>query len=139
MISVHTIKRICILSLLASLQTGCSKSETPKYNAAQASSEMQKSGVMSQETYLRIDDLGHKTHKSHTISNDDLNWTVSTLNTGGNAIVRARAMTVLSEIRPMSSAQKAVIAQAIAPYLNSSNRLDYLSAKRVELTIQQSP
>ena len=73
--------------------------------------------------------------ETHAISDADLNWTLSFLRRAGDAIPRARAMAVLSEIRPMSAAQKAKISLAIKPYLNSTNSLDEIGVARVQTAI----
>lgn len=138
MIPVQAAKRLTILCLIAFIQIGCSKKTSIPKSDAQLGAEMQKAGIMSQTDYLKVGNLGEQTHQSHVISNADLEWTINLLKTSGNPIARARAMTVLSEIRPMSASQKAEVEPAIAPYINSSDRLDFVSAKRVEKAIKRN-
>jgi hypothetical protein len=99
---------------------------------------MQQSGVMSQNDYMRVRELGHQTSQTHTMSDADLDWTLSLIKKAGNSVARARALTTLSEIRPMSAAQKSKILPAISPYLNSTDRLDQAGAQRVRRAIDAS-
>ena len=91
---------------------------------------------MTQADYVRVRDLGHRVAQTHAISDRDLAFTLSLLAGAKNAVARARALTVLSEIRPMPPAQKAKIGPAIAPYLNSADPLDKAGAQRVERALQ---
>jgi hypothetical protein len=104
--------------------------------AATAGAAMQQGGIMSQSSYVRIRELAHNVAQTHTISDDDLNWTVTQLNTQKNSIARARFFNTLFEIRPMSAAQKAEILPAITPYLNSTDKLDQIGAQRVQKAAQ---
>ena len=123
--------------------TGCSR-QSPNLRsqelrtAAAAGANMQKNGIMSQSDYVRIRELEHSVTQTHTISDADLTWTLNLLRTSGNPIPRARAMTALFEIRPMSPAQKAAILPAITPYLSSADKLDRLGAQRVQKAAQAS-
>lgn len=112
--------------------TGCASHNAEQAQATQAGAQMQKGGIMSQGDYVRVRQLGHQTAQTHTLSDGDLTYTLSLLSGANNSVARARALTVLSEIRPMSPAQKARIAPAIAPYLNSTDPLDKAGAQRIE-------
>lgn len=111
---------------------GCASHNAEQTQATQAGAQMQKSGIMSQGDYVRVRQLGHQAAQIHTLSDGDLAYTLSLLVGANNSVARARALTILSEIRPMSPAQKARIAPAIAPYLNSADPLDKAGAQRVE-------
>ena len=129
------------LTVFAAGVTGCAdhNQETPEQrNAATAGAAMQKSGIMTQNDYTRIRELGQRVYQTHTISDSDLNWTLGLLHGAGNPIARARALTTLSEIRPMSPAQKAKILPAITPYLSSADKLDQVGAQRVQKAAQAS-
>lgn len=125
-----------LLTVLVAGMTGCAHPSQEQTSAATAGAEMQKGGIMSQSDYTRIRELGHSVSQTHTISDGDLNWTLGLLQTGGNSVARARAMTTLSEIRPMSPAQKAEILPAITPYLSSTDKLDQVGAQRVQRAAQ---
>lgn len=127
-------KQLVVLLVFVLLQTGCSKHN----DTTPAGSGTQQTGGLSQAASIKVKGLGHQTHETHNISDADLEWTINLLKTSGDATARARAMTIMSEIRPMSSTQKAKIEPAIAPYLNSSDKLDSLYAKRVEKALQSN-
>lgn len=124
------------LAVLVSGVTGCASHSQEKTDAATAGAAMQKSGTMSQGDYTRIRELGHTVYQTHTISDADLDWTLGLLNGAGNSVARARALTTLSEIRPMSAVQKAKILPAITPYLSSADKLDQVGAQRVQRAAQ---
>jgi len=111
---------------------GCASYNAEQAQATQVGAQMQKSGIMSQADYVRVRQLGHQAAQTHTLSDGDLTYTLSLLGGANNSVARARALTILSEIRPMSPAQKARIAPVIAPYLNSADPLDKAGAQRVE-------
>ncbi len=123
------------LSVFAAVETGCAQVKE-RMEATQSGAEMQKSGIMQQGDYVRVRALGHSVSQTHMISDADLSWTLTLLRGAKNSIARARALTVLSEIRPMSGAQRAKIAPAVAPYLNSSDQLDKVGAQMVERAMQ---
>ena len=126
------------LVILAAGVTGCASHGQEKTEAATAGAAMQSSGIMSQSDYTRIKGLGHSVSQTHTISDGDLDWTLTRLSGAKNSIARARALTTLSEIRPMSAAQKAKILPAITPYLNGADALDQTGARRVQKAAQTS-
>ncbi len=144
---VRVTQQLLISLLLVFAFSGCSNqnpvvknnvhSYTPK-SIAQLGAEMQQAGVMSQKDYIRVVSLQLKTSRTHTISDEDFAWTLSLLATTGSSLARARAMTVLSDIHPLSSAQKAKITAAIAPYVNSRDPLDAASARSVQISIQRT-
>ncbi|MBV9849962.1 MAG: hypothetical protein JO250_09850 [Armatimonadetes bacterium] len=128
------------LSIGILMAAGCSR-QTPQQSTEQQEVQrigagMQQSGTMSQQDYVRVREISHQTVGSHTISDGDLDWTLALLAKSNNSIARAKAMGVLSEIKPMSVAQKAKIAPAIAPYLHSQDELDRASAARVQKALQ---
>jgi len=98
---------------------GCSHQTAEQKQAQNIGADMQRSGVMSQQDYVMVRELGHQAAASHTLSDSDLDWDLAFLKRSENGIARARAMTVLSEIKPLSAAQKARIAPVVAPYLNN--------------------
>jgi hypothetical protein len=129
-----------IAAVIVSL-TGCSKHSDDQTSVmmtpVQDGAQMQESGIMSQKNFLRIHHLEEQVSRTGAISSADLTWTLTFLKNSSNAIARARAMTTLSEIRPMSPAQKAEIQPAIAPYIDSPNPLDREGAKIVERAMTQ--
>jgi len=138
MTSIRVIQQLVISILLVFALAGCSsKSPAPK-SINQIGAEMQQAGVMSQTDYVRVRNLQHKTSQTHTISDEDFQWTLSLLATTRSSLARARAMTVLSDIHPMSSAQKDKVTSAIAPYINSSDPLDAAYARSVQRSIQRN-
>ncbi len=104
---------------------------------AQLGAEMQQSGTMSQKDYIRIDNLEAKTEKTHQMSDEDFAWTLSLLKTATNPIARARAMSALSDIYPMTSARDAQTRSAVGPYLTSKDPLDQSSAVMVYRSIER--
>lgn len=138
MTSIKVIQQLVISILLAFALIGCSsKSSAPK-SINQIGAEMQQAGVMSQTDYVRVRNLQYKISQTHTISDEDFQWTLSLLATTRSSLARARAMTVLSDIHPMSSAQKDKVTSAIAPYINSSDPLDATYARSVQRSIQRN-
>ena len=147
MISGRVIQQFATLTLFAVVLAGCSPkspvvpssapSHAPK-SIAQLGAEMQRAGIMSQKDYIRVVNLEHKLNQTPQISDEDFAWTLSLLKTSGNSMARARAMGVLSDIHPMSSAQKAQITSAIAPYLNSKDPLDLASVRRAQRSLQRN-
>ena len=127
----------CLFAITALCASGCSKHTDDGASPEERGAQMQQAKIMNQDDYVRIDKLGRGIYKSHVISDTDLMWTVNLLKTSGNAIARARAMTVLSEIRPMTQAQKDIIRPAVTPFLNSGNALDQLDARKVEKALER--
>lgn len=123
------------LGALAALGAGCARHDAGQ-SAEQASGPAMPQGGAAQGDYARIRNLGHSVGRTHTISDADLDWTLGLLHGAGNPIARARPLTILSEIRPMSAGQKAKIAPAVAPYLNSSDPLDKAGAQKVQQAMQ---
>ena len=148
MVPTQTAFRLALLCLFAFAFAGCSKeglvTKSPvskrraNMSVAQLGAEMQGAGIMSQKDYIRIVNLGHNISNTHSISEEDFAWTLSLLKTAGNSIARARAMTVLSYIDPMTSAQKARITSAIAPFINNGDPLDAAEARSVQRSIQRT-
>ncbi len=101
-----------------------------------AGASMQKEGVMSQADYVRIEGLEYQVARTRTISDADLDWTLTHISAQNNAIARARFFNTLSNINPMTAAQKAKILPAITPYLSSTDRLDQAGAQRVQKKMQ---
>ena len=146
MILVRVAQQFGTSILLASMLAVCSaqkpvvKSSLPPRpfkSISQLGAEMQQGGIMSQKDYIRVANLGHKTYLTHRISETDFAWTLSLLKKSSNWLPRARAMTVLSEIQPMSSEQKVKVTLAIAPYINSSDPTEAVYAKSVQRSMQR--
>jgi type IV pilus biogenesis protein CpaD/CtpE len=143
--SLFRASSLAVVIALASIGIGCAKrdateakpqktsAKTPMTEAQskKASAELQ----MSLADYKKNRRLGHQVYLTHTISDADLDWTLNLLSGAKNFYVRARAMTILEEVHPMSAAQKAKIAPAIAPYLNSTNALEQSCAQKVKLLL----
>lgn len=110
---------IAPLALIALAATGCSHQAAEQKEAQNLGADMQQSGVMSQADYVKVRELGHQAAAGHTLSDADLDWDLAFLKRSSNGIARARAITVLSDVRPLSAAQKAKIAPVVAPYLNN--------------------
>ena len=102
----------------------------------QLGAEMEKNGIMSQSDYIKQNALAHAVRQTHTISDTDLDWTLTQLSEEKNSVARARAFNILAAIRPMSAAQKSRILPAVAPYSVGSDRLDQLGAQRVQKSAQ---
>lgn len=155
MILGRVIQQFAILTLLAIILAGCSPKSPvvpssgpsrpqgngpsrPHKSIAQLGAGMQRAGIMSQKDCIRVVNLEHKLNQTPQISDEDFAWTLSLLKTSGNSMARARAMGILSDIHPMSSAQKAQITSAIAPYLNSKDFLDLASVRRAQRSLQRN-
>lgn len=110
----------------------------PEKSISQLGAEMQQAGIMSQKDYIKVHSLQLKTRDTHRISEEDFAWTLSFLKTSGTSMARARAMTALAYIHPMSSAQKARITSAIAPFTNNGDPLDAAYARMVQKSIQRN-
>lgn len=119
-----------ILIMLAA--TGCSHQTAEQKEAQSMGAEMQQSGTMSQQDYVKVRGLGHQVTATHAISDADLDWTLAFLKRSGNGIARARALTIISEINPASDFQKAKISPAVTPYLSSPDALTRQYAQRVQ-------
>ena len=107
-------------------------------NVAQLGAEVQKGGIMSQKDYIRIVSLQRQISQTHTLSEEYFAWTLSLLATANNSLTRARAMTVLADIDPMSSSQKATVTSAIAPHMNDGVPLDAAGTRNVQKSIQMN-
>ncbi len=132
-----------LIFVLAAGLAGCAnhsrQNTIPTAPAMQsAGASMQKEGIMSQSDYVRVDGLAHQVAQTHTISDTDLDWTVTHLDMQKNSIARARFFDTLFEIRPMSAAQKAKILPVITPYLRSADGLDQVGARRTQKAMQAS-
>ncbi len=126
------IQWITFLSLGVFVSAGCAH-QTPEQKDAQSiGAGMEQSGTMSQKDYVQVRSLGHQVAGSHTISDADLDWDLAFLKRSDNGIARARALTVLSEIKPISEAQKAKISPVVTPLLTSTDALTQQYAKRVQ-------
>ncbi len=119
-----------VLGILAAM--GCSHQTAEQKQAQSMGADMQRNGVMSQQDYVKVREMAHQVSASHTLSDSDLDWDLAFLKRSDNGIARARAMTVLSEVKPLSAAQKAKIAPVVAPYLSSPDALTRQYAKRVQ-------
>ncbi len=147
MILVKVIPPLVVSTLLAFALAGCSPKSPVVQNSvpirrhmtqAQLGAEMQQAGAMSQKDYIRIDNLEIKTGKTHQMSEEDFVWTLSLLKTANNPLTRARAMTALQYIHPMTPAQEAQTRAAVSPYLNSKDPLDQSSAVAVYRSIERN-
>ena len=126
----NTITFLAPLALiaLASVGAGCAKQSVGDAQTQRASSELQ----MSNADYVKNRAVGQSVHLSHAISDADLDWTLGLLTGAKNSLVRARAMTILAQVHPLSAAQKAKIAPAAAPYLNNPEDTYRHAAARVQ-------
>jgi hypothetical protein len=120
------------LVLVVIAAAGCSHQTAEQEQAKSIGAEMQKSGTMSQKDYVQLRSLGHQVGSTHAISDADLDWDLAFLKRSDNGIARARALTVISEINPLSSAQRAKISPIVTPYLTSPDALTRQSALRVQ-------
>jgi len=120
------------LLVLSTALAGCSHEVPEQKDSANMGASMQSSGIMSQADYTRIRQVEHDVSSTHTIADADLDFALGLLKGAKTDIARARAMTALSEIHPMSDAQKAKITPAIMPYLESTDKLDQAGAERVQ-------
>lgn len=115
------------LIALSSLGAGCAKQNVGDAQTRLASSQLQ----MSNADYVRNGEVGHSVYLSHAISDADLDWTLGLLAGAKNSLVRARALTILAQVHPLSAAQKAKIAPVVTPYLSSTDELDKAVALKV--------
>lgn len=121
---------LSILGVL--LSAGCAKQTAEQKQAQNMGADMQRSGMMSQQDYVKVRELGHQAAASHTLSDSDLDWDLAFLKRSDNGIARARALTVLSEISAPSAAQRAKISPVVTPYLSSPDALTQQYARRVQ-------
>ncbi len=120
------------LGLILLLAAGCAHQSAPQSEAQRIGAGMQRSGTMSQADYVKVRGLGHQVAAGHTISDADLDWDLAFLKRSDNGIARARALTVISEIQPVSDAQKAKITPVVTPLLSSPDALTRTYAQRVQ-------
>ncbi len=146
MIPRTAVQSLAVLVLLACVLAGCSPKSAGSQNKnparrhmtqAQLGAEMEQAGVMSQKDYIRVVDLQHKTSRTHQMSDEDFAWTLSLLKKANSPLARARAMTALSDIYPMTPAREAQTRSAVSPYLNSKDSLDQSSAVMVYRSIER--
>lgn len=133
---------LAVVITLAFVAIGCANRDATEAQPQKASTELQMTEAqskkasaelqMSQADYDKNTKLKQQVYLTHAISASDLDWTLNLLSGAKNSLVRARAMTVLEMVHPMSAAQKAKIAPAIAPYLNSTNTLEQSCAQHVK-------
>ena len=116
-----------ILTVLIFGAAGCAKHSMQETQPQKAATEL----GLSQADYTRAGELGRSAYKTHSLSNTDLDWTLNLLKEAKNPLVRTRAMTILSQVHPMSAEQKLKVSPAIAPYLVSTNYLEKSSAQKV--------
>ena len=128
----NTVVILAPLVLTALVAAGCSHQTAEQKEAQGQGARMQQSGVMSQQDYVKVRGLGHQVSASHTLSDSDLDWDLAFLKRSDNGLARARALTVLSEISPLSDAQKAKISPIVTPYLSSPDALTRQYAERVQ-------
>lgn len=126
------------LGLALLLAAGCTHRVVPTaplseaQEAKQTGADIAQNGIMTQADYVKVDGLGHQVAASHTISEADLDWDLAFLQRSSTGIARARALTVISEINPVSDAQKAKISPVVTPLLNSPDPLTRQYAQRVQ-------
>lgn len=123
---------IIFLSLGVLMCAGCSHQTAEQKEAQNIGAGMEKSGTMSQKDYVQVRALEHQVSGSHTISEADLDWDLAFLKRSDNGIARARGLTVISDISPISDAQRAKISPVVTPFLNSPDALTQQSARRVQ-------
>ena len=131
----NTVVILAPLVLATLVAAGCSHQAAPQEEQKEAQrlgAAMQRNGMMSQQDYVKVRGLGHQVSASHTISDSDLDWDLAFLKRSDNGLARARALTVLSEISPLSDAQKAKISPIVTPYLSSPDALTRQYAELVQ-------
>ena len=124
-----------LLGLGLLLAAGCAHRVAPQSEAQEAKrigAGMEQSGTMTQADYVKVRGLEHHVAAGHTISDADLDWDLAFMERQGNGIARARALTVIAEISPVSDAQKAKISPVVTPLLNSPDELTRKYAERVQ-------
>ena len=114
------------VAFLTFAAAGCAKQSVGDAQTQQASAGLQ----MSNADYVKNGEVGHRVYLSRTISEADLDWTLSLLAGAKNSLVRARALTILAQVHPLSAAQKAKIAPAVTPYLTSADELERSAAQK---------
>lgn len=119
-----------LLFLSTAAITGCANHR--KHQTEVPMAGMQKGEILSATDATRLKDVRQSVSQTHVISDADLDWTLSMLGRPQHSVGHLSAMSILSEIRPMSAAQKAKISPALLPYLNSTDKIEQVSAQRVE-------
>lgn len=117
-----------------------------RYRAAQARQEevrkigadWQQSGLLPENDYVRLHALGHSAVQTHTISDQDLDWSLDKMKHSQSPIVHARVMGMLSALVNLPSSQKGRINTAITPLLQSRSDLDRRYALRVQRLLNLS-
>lgn len=119
------------LVALAGLGAGCEQAGVGNMQTRRAAAQL---GITNAD-YVKNDEVGHSVHLTHAISAADLDWTLGLLAGTKNPLVRARAMTILAQVHPLTAAQKARIAPAVAPFLSSTDSLESSLARRINRSL----
>lgn len=100
----------------------------------QIAAAWEEAGFLSQGDYAKLQGLTDIIQQGGTLADADLEWLVTLLESTTEAIVRSRVMVMLAAAQPTLFPQqyKERIDAAIAPHMDSANRLDRLSAAHMQ-------
>jgi hypothetical protein len=111
-----------------------------KAEVARIGADWEQSGRLSQASYVHLRQIISGVRNSGgVISDQDLDWSLAVMNSGSDAIVRARVMGMLGmlgERKPLPTTQKQKVLAAITPLLNSRQELDRRYAARVQKALE---
>ncbi len=116
------------LVTLAGIGAGCAKQNVGDAQTRRASAQL---GI-SNADYVKNGQVGRSVNLTHTISDADLDWTLGLFAGAKNSLVRARAMTILAQVHPLTAGQKSKIAPVVAPYLSNPEGTYRHAAARVQ-------
>jgi hypothetical protein len=85
--------------------------------------EFEESGITTQENYIRIRSISSALRASGKISDADLDWLLTVLQSSDQPLLHSRVLGVLTLLKQGSASQNQKIHRAIQPYLKSSNPL----------------
>lgn len=98
----------------------------------QIGAEWQQEGLLSQDDYVKLSQIKDSVVQTRTISDQDLDWLLATMQQSQDSVVHARVLGILSTLANPPAPQKQKIAAAVAPMLQSQNELDRHYAMRVQ-------
>lgn len=105
--------------------------ETDHNEIAEIGKGMENEGLMSQKDYIILRQIIGSVRRGATISDRDLDWSLSLLKEGPGPIARSRVMGMLSRLEHGDAALKEKVSKAIAPFLKSEAELERKYAERV--------
>ena len=97
----------------------------------QQKSGMHTGGLMDAE-YVRVRSLSAGILKTGAVTDSDLGWLLTLLKDKPDAIVHAKVLAILSELKTVPAQQQALISAALPPLLQSENVLESQPAQRVK-------